>query len=576
MHGQFLLILSLAGLGAPEPAPAAVEQSIEQLDAEAFDARRAAAASLAALAADRNVAPALAAAIGKKLGKLTTSLETRQELNRLAERLPAELRRAALPAPSASLDEVIAALTGPSGAARVGADHVLQAILRDPAQAGRVAERLKRELADPRWASGQRQSLVELWEAARGSWLATDPGGWQKRAVSDEELDRWITWLGAAPNGVRADAVARESARRELVDLACRDEELARVLRRLADRVASEADDDVKARLVELHGSLRPLMAAEIWEDGRLNAVQYLIVGVPQLAEFAERASHFGPVDEKTAHCLSGNNLRAGEDYPIGRAILNPNRDWGRLDIVFHLVYLPTPRRFLLHQHDLRRPAAERWRQISQRTCETLQTEQRHLTSDDLTLVRRHLDADVAQQFAVSYLRDREDGPVVSGADERDDEPRTAHQHLCRWLALSGTRQAAAVLERSLRDGKIGRESARTRQLGWSALLAILRRDPAAAADEQLAGLVERADSLPTFSDDDVRPVAADVGGTAAALLLERHGQTPQSFHLATSVPEDAQDSLIVVPHGFAQPAGRAAVLKWWRERATSRPQPPQ
>src|SRR4029078_5820862 len=100
------------------------------------------------------------------------------------------------------------------------------------------------------------------------------------------------------------------------------------VLAVLAKKTVDNAD--AEARLREIADFARPAMAAEVWTHSSFDwehrqhvTVQHLLVDVPQYPEISTKATHFDRIDDKTAHCVSGNNLTPG-DYPVGGAIPHP------------------------------------------------------------------------------------------------------------------------------------------------------------------------------------------------------------------------------------------------------------
>ena len=135
----------------------------------------------------------------------------------------------------------------------------------------------------------------------------------------------------------------QDVAEGELIDLLIYDAWTPKVRDALAMRLESQEDLPPEAleRLDRLYDLCQPAMAAEIWVERSHNTVQYLLVDVPQRVEQAERTTHFDRIDDKMAHCVSGNSLAPG-DYPVGIGLppthpLNPVKE-GRL---FHLINLP-------------------------------------------------------------------------------------------------------------------------------------------------------------------------------------------------------------------------------------------
>lgn len=101
-----------------------------------------------------------------------------------------------------------------------------------------------------------------------------------------------------------------------------------------------------KKRYEELKNYLRPTLACEFWAHRSHYSTQYLIIGEPQINEGALQPSHFDSADDKTAHCVSGNNLSPG-NHPVGVAISHPH-----VKAFFHLVNLPNPVRRLKYEDE--------------------------------------------------------------------------------------------------------------------------------------------------------------------------------------------------------------------------------
>ena len=113
------------------------------------------------------------------------------------------------------------------------------------------------------------------------------------------QLDEYLEPLDALESAGRA---ARNRPHRELIDLLVRDDTRPRLLQLLEDRLAVTDDADSGALLDDLADFAKPAMAAEVWghqtqdplfgqtddfEHRQHIAEQYLLVGVPQMAEGA-------------------------------------------------------------------------------------------------------------------------------------------------------------------------------------------------------------------------------------------------------------------------------------------------
>src|SRR6185436_7373937 len=117
-----------------------------------------------------------------------------------------------------------------------------------------------------------------------------------------------------------------------------------------AKAIEEAGDAATEQRLRAVYEWTQPAMVAEIWSAQRHVTIQYLLVDVPQFPEGGLRATHFDSIDERTAHCVSGNSLVPG-DYAVGVAIPHPE---GR-EVMFHLQNLPTPRRRLAYTYKVKR-----------------------------------------------------------------------------------------------------------------------------------------------------------------------------------------------------------------------------
>jgi hypothetical protein len=158
-------------------------------------------------------------------------------------------------------------------------------------------------------------------------------------------------------------------------------------------------------------------------------------------------------------------------------------------------------------------------------------------------------------------------------------------------LALDGSHEVVPMLvEAAKRKRALPLDGDEPQAMPWIAALAIAERDPWHGVDRFLAGLVDCTDRI-SFGDG----TQGDVGGTAAAMLLERHGEIPEGFGLAARQPlerglhdrfqapinvdyrrrmfEDRLfKQLAVTPHYFTNETGRDAVREWWRHRQPADP----
>jgi hypothetical protein len=162
-------------------------------------------------------------------------------------------------------------------------------------------------------------------------------------------------------------------------------------------------------------------------------------------------------------------------------------------------------------------------------------------------------------------------------------------------LALDGSPELVPTLVEAAKNKRfLPLPSDEPQAMGWIAALAIAAREPWEDVDRWLAGLVEHPDRI-SFGQG----TQGDVGATAAAMLLAKHGEDPAQFGLAARTPLQRglhdrfeapinadyrrrmfEDRLFkqlgVTPYCFADSAGRDAVQQWWRHRQpTAPPTPP-
>lgn len=539
---------------------------VEALNSDHFDVRSQAAEELELLVQKPNMQAVLAAQFEKLRLRAEMPFEVRAIVESLLERLPRENQQRPPDsiATAAELDQLVAQADAPSYSLRLGAVARLDWLADNPKNAWQIAARLKHRLADRAVSPETRKRLIGICEKARGAWLATDPASWPAPTVSDEQLARWAGDL-ALP---RANESAALAARQELLDLLAHDGQVARVRAALEKKQAEGFVDSFAAeRVQELLEWTKPALVAEIWSNHQLDTLQYLLVDVPQHPETAPRATHFDRIDDRTAHCVSGNSLASG-DYPVDVGLPPTHSDVAvrREGVLFHLVNLPTPRRRLLFEFQHQRiDEAKRLTELSEKTTAWMLAQKRPLTEREVALLVQ-LDASVMSRFVGPYLRTVDDVPCPEGTE--DDLPlhlggRTSrHAMLCYLLAAVGTREAGPGLVEAIAKRRFLPSSPDAPyQLSWIAALSIAHRDPWADCDTWLASQIERTDPLVTIG-----PESAELGATAAALLLSRNSGQPAEFGLE-EVNNDQMLELGCQGYRFSVPEKRADVLRWWGER---------
>lgn len=560
MRLALLLLLSVVGVVAawgkavaepPGKAPAEVRQElerlVEQLDSDQFYVRQDASQRLEQLAGQAEAAPVLAAVWQEARLRMDLSLETRKRLERLAAHLPTAREPVAEVAPE-EIAGLVGQLESDSYAVRLGAAERLQALLENPRLTGPIMLSLKRQARLAERSPDARRWIERLDEKAHAAWLASDPRTWELPPVSDAQLRQWVDELAGSETLHRA-------AQRELRDrLAC-DAEVPRVKAALEAKLAEPGlSSEAAQRLQPLLELIPPGLVAEYWMNQVHAGVQYLVVGVPSLGPGAQRPSHFDRIDDTTAHCVSGQNLKEG-DYPVGVAI--PHPDPTMEGAFFHLVNLPTPRRRMLYEQELRRPTAEKLAELSRRTADRFLANKQHLSEAEL-MVLPQLDAKVVSAFAAEMLLTVEDQPLSRTGVVRLGGRPSHHGMLCGVLAAVGTKEAIPKLLEAIEAGRILPPDTRTPyRLDWLAALAIAGSDPWPGSDTWLAGLRERPEPLARGS----RPPT--LGATASAILLERHQQSPAALGLEAT-GEWILEGVQVRGYRYSDAEGPAAVQHWW------------
>jgi hypothetical protein len=351
------------------------------LDSDRFEVRRRAAARLEEMVARPELGRLLSGEFNRALLRPDISFEVRWHLEHWSRRLPEAPPEPVADASPEELDRLVRQLDDDSYAVRLGAAQRLQWLTDNPKLVCPLMLRLKQRLAVAAPAANARGQLEKAWQQARGAWLLSDPAGWQLPAVADEQMQQWVDELAQpAPAGEAAGRwQVHRVAERELLDLLARDEYLPRVVQLLKARLAQGLDADAAARLRDVLDLTRPAMVAEYWQGRRHQGEQHMLVGVPTMSSGAVNPSHFDPVDERTAHCVSGNSLSPG-DYPVGVAFPHPQQEGA----IFHLVYLPTPRRRMAYTQYVQTDEAKRLAAISRRTLDRMLEKNRLLSEPEL------------------------------------------------------------------------------------------------------------------------------------------------------------------------------------------------
>jgi len=527
------------------------------LDDAQYEVRQQAVKRLEALVRKPELAPVLAVEIRRILDSPRLSFEVRRELTRLSRLLPPP----ALPPPEASeaeLEKIFKSLDDDSCTVRLEAVQRLEWLLENPKMICPVMQRLKKTLAEEDLNTETRRRLEAFYHRVRRAWLVSDPADWNLPPVSDEEIARLLEAFvspNKTGNGRRQETIS-EAAERELLDLLARDDCLPRLKEALSAKLAAMSNIEAAARLQTLLDWTKPELVAEFWQDRRQIGRQHLLVGVPSQPPGAQRPSLFDPVDERVAHCVSGNTLTPG-DYPVGEAIPHPKME----SIFLHFCYLPTPRLRMRYQYLAAEDEPGQLAAISRRTL-TRVLEQRRLLSESELMMLGVLDPVEVSRFAGRYFLLVEDNPLaVSGPLRLGGRP-SRFGMICVWLATQGTRDAAAgLLEAIAKERFLPPPTHAPYRLHYLAALALAGRDPWPEVDSWLAAQLERTDLLCVTQRE-----GAELGATAAGLLFQRHGEKPEAFRLLP-VANATFDKLHVAAYRYADKTAMETVRGWWRER---------
>jgi hypothetical protein len=187
------------------------------------------------------------------------------------------------------------------------------------------------------------------------------------------------------------------------------------------------------------------------------------------------------------------------------------------------------------------------------------------LTTRELAVLNQ-LDARDVSRFAGRILHTIDDQPMQARRSDSSPAIRPAagaqfshHMAICGLLATRGTREAIPGLLDAIKSNRFrSAELQPPLDLPRIAALAIALRDPWPGVDAWLAGLVERDDPLVAGQTD-----APQLGATAAAVLLERHGELPSAFGLE-STGQQGLAGLAIAGYRFA--TGDRQQIKTWLE----------
>lgn len=576
------MIASVAGGGrADEPVPAESTAAIVQraqsliagLESESFADRQQASAGLNELAARPDAKELLAREIDQALLRTDLSFEARARLKPIAARLP-KPKLEPQTASRAEIDLLLKQLHDDSPSVRQGAESRLSRLAIGADNYAAAIAAFKAQLARADLDSTNRDVVRELLDRARGVWLLSDPQTWQPAEAGDEQINAWVRDLVLATPDEHKDLARHESARRELIDLLARDDRVERVRQAIATRLEDQAlDIEAVARLEDVLDWTKPALVAEFWQGPQHQAIQYLLVDVPSTPEGAPRASHFDRVDDQVAHCVSGNSLSPG-DYPVGVFFPHPQQGSSQ----FHLVNLPTPRRRLMYEFQIRGDDAARAMAILDRTLARYLATSHKLSVQEILMIEE-LDDGRVSAFTGKYMQ-KVDDSYYSGLEGQMVGNVSRHHNLCCMLARSGRQQAIPGLMEAIKAKRfLDPPPENPYQWHWVAALCIAVHDPWSDVDDWLAGLVERKDPLMLRNNANTPPtdiaqgqlITPELGATAASILISRHG-IPSAVFGVEALMYSPMMSLDCPSSYFRSEEDRRKTLAWWQKQKQGQP----
>lgn len=550
----------------PEEVRREVVQLIKDLDSDRFYTRTEAARRLEQLASQASLKGLVASEFSRVLVAADTSLEVRKQVEVLQRAIPDMQPAKPGEIGAAELARLMGQLEDDSYGVRLSATRRLEWFLGNPKSVCRILVRLKERMADDRLSADTPIWLERMYDRARSAWLLTEPAGWELPQVSTDQIKRWLDDVvrvapANAPSSVQH---AARTAKRELWDLLARDEYVPQLKGLLEARLADgDLSRDAIVRLREMLDMTRPAMVAEYWEGHHHMGTQQLLVNVPSRNEGSIRPSHFDWINDETAHCVSGSNLAPGE-YPVGVAIPHPNREGA----IFHLVNLPTPRRRMAYDQYVKLDEAKRLTELSRRTLDRFLRLKQPLARDQLLLLSQ-LDFREVSRFAGEFFLAVDDQPMppeeipfvnqylpgsvrLNSVMQRLGGRSSRHGVVAAILIAEGTKEAVPGLLEAIAAHRFLSPSADPpRRLEWIAALAIAQRDPWPEVEPWLRGLIDQAVPLAEKT-----PNAADLGATAAGLLLKRHQQDPARSGLEP-VNDDLLSEAGLAGYRFTSPDAR-------------------
>lgn len=567
---SLLVLLCLAILPQPmaradePPVAQRVDKLLTQLDEPQYEARERAAAELAKLTADKELAAVLAQRFRRVLSSAGTSFEVRARLVELLRKLPTSAVSEGAAAPSAdTIAPLITQLNSDLHAERDGAQQQLFSLIAHKPLIIPVLTAAKAAASDPKSSASVRRLLAPVIERAHEAFLRSDLSGEGLPVPPAAQINAWIDDAVRIESADEVETARRKPSESELLDLIARDDTREDTLAMLRERAARETDEAVVQKLNYLLDFAKPGMAAEGWNNHTNVVIQFLLIGVPQYNDQISppRATHFDHIDERTAHCVSGNSLTAG-DYPVRVGI--PHPEPGR-DSLFYLTNLPTPRSRLAYEYWLKRDEGTRLAEITERTLEYFITRQTPLSEVEILMLAQ-LEPRAVSKFVGRYFTAVPDANLVSTPNGLNGL-NSVHGGICLMLSRFGTQEAVPAIEKLARSGALGKPKYPNRvDVAWVALLAIANRDPWPDIDPWLAGLID--EKIPLTTDPQSPP---ELGASAAGLLLDRHDVSIQPFGIQPA-GEALSDVYQFFGFRFTSDSDRESVKRWWQKQQAMNP----
>jgi hypothetical protein len=548
---------------------AELQQLIRQLDSPYYDTRRVAAERFETWLGMPEMAEMLAEQFQQLIVQPELPFEVRARLTVWRTRLPPVKSEPPQVVSAEELQRLVRQLDDDSYAVRVGASERLRWMAASERLAKPIMLLLKQRLTDPLLSEDTYRRVESIRNIAWGIWLTSDASDWNLPPACNAQIDDWLDELAqpAMKHDLRA-ATARRIARQELLDVLSQDRDVPRVKAAIEAHLRGKLDLDAASRLRELLKLTRPALVAEVWIGGKQTLEQHLVVGEPMINPGAANPSFFDRADDHVAHCVSGNALTPG-DYPVGVAFAAPR--WsGPQEGVFHLVNLPTPRRQIAYSYYVKTDPAPRLAKLSRRTLDRFLADKRLLNDAELGMLGQ-LDAHEVSRFASRYFLVMDKDDMVK--EDLNQETSTSRKHLgsqssrfgaiCAQLAVDGTREAAPGLLEAIREGKfMSPTPLDPYRLQWLAAFSIASRDPWPNVDSWLAENIENQETVIIDQSE-----AAEIGATAAGLLLTRHGERPAAFRLQSVIDPQLKE-LNLPGFRYATPDGVQRVRQWWKQQS--------